>query len=94
MAIDHPITLTCLIHVCKDESSEISEFNPTSKEICFCCANIWLSSDGIEKRVSENVIVNIDNLEHYGFHRKCYQRFTDTQRISRAEKRILKNGPR
>ena len=80
----------CLCHLLKEENkSKIHVFSAKTWHKFVGCANEWVSLDGYEQHCAE-VFVNKGIKEHGdqdGFHLKCYQRFTDRQRLEYAKKR-------
>ena len=79
-----------MCHLLKEENkSKIHVFSAKTWHKFVGCANEWVSLDGYEQHCAE-VFVNKGIKEHGdqdGFHLKCYQRFTDRQRLEYAKKR-------
>lgn len=73
--------LLCVCHVSVDESGPIIPLKDASWEKLVECAKIWRELDGLEREVAEK-FVDIDR-ESAGYHRRCYQKFTDKRRIGK-----------
>ncbi len=82
----------CVCHVVEIENEQIRPFSDASCAKLLDCVDKWKTLDGIECFIASNF--KPDCKEGGGFHRKCYQRFTDKCRIAQAEKRIENGRPR
>ncbi|XP_041369507.1 uncharacterized protein LOC121383502 [Gigantopelta aegis] len=87
--------LKCLIHHSGKVTGKLTPFSSTSWLRLTECAKRWLECDSeseenaISKILNEQGFVNslynsVTNFGHLGYHRSCYQRFTNSQHIERA----------
>lgn len=83
---------SCFCHVLEIAQEPILPCTEVSWAKLYDCAGTWVSLDGLEQQVSVKILQNNDRIvpDRAGFHRRCYQRFTDVKRIrqgvSRKEK--------
>ena len=79
---------TCVCHVLQCENEPIIAVSDVSWQKLCECVNIWASLDGVEKELA----INFDSVirENAGYHRLCYQRFTNKKRIEQGIRRRVK----
>ena len=92
---------SCCLHLAPTEDDPIIQFSEVSFNKIKDCMNSWLSLDGKEKDISKELTSIISDSttfhslpDHVGYHRKCYMRFTDRNRIEKAKKRVIKQAAR
>ena len=92
--MDQP--LQCCIHVGGDTEERVTKLTEKAYAKLCQCAEDWAKFD-CEESVLALQIVSTDEPDNNtcfaverGFHRSCYQRFTDKRRIATAEKRVNK----
>ena len=88
------VNMECCIHVCSSAKSELKLFSSTSWTKFVECAGRWKGLSGIyaEKAsvawvslaLDENSTLKDDVRQRFGYHRECYQRFTDVLKLQSA----------
>ena len=84
----------CVCHVADIENEPICSFSEVSWAKFNECIKKWKTLDGVEQVLSQQFDHESACQEEIGFHRKCYQRFTDSRRLDQAERRKVRGGPR
>lgn len=86
--------MTCCVHFGEDANLKVTCLSRVSWDKILVCAQRWSVLNVPEKDISANVFrFNIDELSKLpvdgsiGYHRKCYSKFTDINRIAAAEKK-------
>lgn len=81
----------CVCHFKDVESSDITKFSDASWNKFLASFEHWKDLDGVQKEICQKIKVIDPNWQNeHGYHRKCYQRFTDARSIARALKRSTK----
>ena len=86
-------TLGCCLPITCEENSAILPISDKSLRKIKECIEEWRYLDGAEREIAEKLIVSseqLDNFDAFGYHSKCYKRFTDKTKIERAKKRSAK----
>ncbi|XP_070534449.1 uncharacterized protein [Ptychodera flava] len=85
----------CACHVVETKRKEpICSFTEKSRAKLLECSEVWINSDGVEKEVAQQLLGECRDQASVGYHRVCYQRFTDKRRLTQAQKRKEKGNLR
>lgn len=79
-------SLVCMCHtVANAETDQVLPFTDASWSKLNDCMKIWATLDGCEQRIA----TNFDGIDRRtaGYHRRCYQKFTDKRRLEQGLKR-------
>ncbi|XP_071847519.1 uncharacterized protein [Apostichopus japonicus] len=102
-------TLKCCMHVCSHTKTNISSFSDTSFAKFKDCVLRWSVLPGIYGALARDLsskycikssksLADFQDHEHgescIGYHRECYQRFTDVNKLRKTEERLAKNPPK
>lgn len=92
--------LKCAIHCVDGASGEVIVFSNTAKAKVTKCAKEWIQLMGIESEISRHILSQNDefegphtstglnvNFNKYGYHTRCYSRFTDISKIERVRRK-------
>lgn len=77
--------LKCVCHVWQSTNEPIVKASDISWQRLCDCVNLWISLDGKEKEIAQ--AFDFAAREYAGYHRLCYQKFTDKKRIEQGQKR-------
>ena len=86
-------SMCCCLPITCEENSAILPISDKSLRKIKECIEEWRYLDGAEREVAEKFTVSskqLDNFDAFGYHSKCYKRFTDKTKIERAKKRCAK----
>ncbi|XP_070548995.1 uncharacterized protein [Ptychodera flava] len=75
-----------------EKKGPIYSFTDKSWAKLLQCTELWKDSDGLEQEVA--LQVSAECRDQAGFHRVCYQRFTDKHQLAQAQKRKEKGTVR
>lgn len=92
---------SCLIHFDGESKNfPLTTFSEVSFDKFLECRSIWLTLDGIQRKVAKNSLqfvsedvesnMNYAEYENFSYHRGCYSRFTNATDIKRAKTRCQK----
>ncbi|XP_072180614.1 uncharacterized protein [Diadema setosum] len=86
--------LKCFIHSESASDDDLKAFNATTWAKVLTSAAIWKYSDGKKAKIATDFLAMInttsDSVEipqQAGFHRKCYQQFTDKTKVDQAKRK-------
>ena len=88
--------LKCCIHSENASGHDLKPFNATTWAKALTSAAIWQYSDGKKAKIAKEFLALInrtsvgDSVEipqQSGFHRKCYQLFTDKTKLDQAKRK-------
>ncbi|XP_041360288.1 uncharacterized protein LOC121376477 [Gigantopelta aegis] len=86
--------LRCIIHVCQGVEGKLTTFSATTWDKCVECATKWSKLTGELSDISNNLfrsgVLDIpfskDACVHFGYHKSCYQKFTNKIYIEKSQK--------
>ena len=85
------ISELCVCHFKDVESSDITKFSDALWNKFLASFEHWKDLDGVQKEICQKIkVINPNWQNEHGYHRKCYQRFTDARSIARALKQSTK----
>lgn len=88
--------LKCFIHSESASDDDLKAFNATTWAKVFTSAAIWKYSNGKKAKIATEFLALIDSTsdadsveipQQAGFHRKCYQQFTDKTKVDQAKRK-------
>jgi hypothetical protein len=87
----------CCVHIGNETDSKLTCFSEVSLTKVRFCADRWKVLNVTERKISTDLLLfPVDEIsklpldKSIGYHRKCYSKFTDKNRITAAEKKNLK----
>ena len=90
--------LKCFIHSESASDDDLNAFNATTWAKVLTSAAIWKHSDGKKAKIATDFLALIDTTsdsvdeipQQAGFHRNCYQQFTDKTKVDQAKRKQKK----